>query len=79
MRATRVGDAELRQAKALLLHETSLAEASVESIAQGLLWRASEGLPLDEPTRAARKYAELTAEAVRAAFASGFGLRTSSR
>ncbi len=60
---------ELQQAKALLLREIPLSEASVDSIAEGLIYRASHGLPLDEPTRAARKYLELTAEQVQAAFA----------
>ena len=60
---------ELQQAKALLLREIPLAESSVDSIAGGLLFRAAIGLPLDEPIRAARRYVQLTATDVRAAFA----------
>jgi zinc protease len=53
--------AELRQAKALLLREIPLSESSVDEIAAGLLLRATEDLPLDEPTVAARRYVTLTA------------------
>ena len=60
---------ELRQAKALLIREIPLSESSVNSIAQGLIYRSTHELPLDEPTRAARRYLELTAEQVQAAFA----------
>ncbi len=60
---------ELQQAKALLLREIPLAESSVDSIAGGLLSRATIGLPLDEPVRAARRYVKLTAADVKAAFA----------
>ena len=60
---------ELDQAKALLLREIPLAESSVDAIAGGFLGRASLGLPLDEPTQAARRYLALTPDDVRAAFA----------
>ena len=60
---------ELRQAKALLIREIPLSESSVNSIAEGLIYRSTQELPLDEPTRAARRYLELTAEQVKAAFA----------
>lgn len=59
---------ELRQARAMLLRRLTLAEASLDSIAHGLLERSSLGLPLDEPQRAATHYVTLTAEQVRAAF-----------
>ncbi len=59
---------ELRKAKALLLREIPLAEASAESIALGLIYRAANELPLDEPVLAAGKYMKLTPEEVRAAF-----------
>jgi zinc protease len=59
---------ELRQAKASLLRDIPLAESSLDSIAAGLLSRSALDLPLDEPTRAARRYVALTAEQVRAAF-----------
>jgi len=69
MRATPVDAGELEQAKALLLREIPLAESSGEEIARGLLSRATDELPLDEPTQAARRYLTLTAEQVRDAFA----------
>ena len=64
-----VGAEELRQAKALLLREIPLQEASLSDIAHGLITRTKLALPLDEPTRAARRYVALTADAVKAAFA----------
>jgi zinc protease len=60
---------ELEQAKALLLREIPLAESSEEEIAAGMISRATLGLPLDEPFRAAQRYLRLTPEDVRAAFA----------
>jgi zinc protease len=68
MQATPVTPQELKQAKALLLREIPLSESSVENIAEGLIYRATHDLPLDEPTRAAHRYLGLTAEQVRAAF-----------
>jgi len=69
MRTEPVGPAALRRAKALALHEIPLAQASLGAIAGGLLSRAVEGLPLDEPTLAARRYLHLTAAEIRAAYA----------
>jgi zinc protease len=69
MQTSAVTPDELRQAKVLLLRQIPLAEASVDDIAGGLLSRAVRDLPLDEPVVAARRYVELTAEQVRAAFA----------
>ena len=69
MRTTNVSETELHQAKALLLRSIPLSEASESAIAGGLLGRAEIGLPLDEPIRAAQKYAELTAGDIKAAFA----------
>ncbi len=60
---------ELRQVKTLLLHQITLSEASVDALADGLLIRSVEDLPLDEPVRAGRRYLEMTAENVRDAFA----------
>jgi zinc protease len=60
---------ELRQAKAMLLRKIPLAEASLESIAQGLLVRSTLDLPLNEPTIAAQHYVAMTAAQVKAAFA----------
>jgi zinc protease len=69
MRTEDVSDAELHQAKALLLRQIPLAESSEEAVAGGLLGRAIVGLPLDEPIRAAQKYSALNAADVKAAFA----------
>ena len=69
LQTTPVTPEELKQAKAMLLREIPLSEASTESIANALLSRDALGLPLDEPALAARRYLALTAEAVRSAFA----------
>jgi zinc protease len=69
MQTTLVTPGELSQAKAVLLREIPLAESSVRSIAAGLVTRSTEGLPLDEPVLAAKRYMEIGAELVRAAFA----------
>jgi len=61
-------NADTQQDKALLLRQLPLRESSEEAVAGGLLARARIGLPLDEPTRAAHHYFDLTAEQVRAAF-----------
>jgi zinc protease len=68
MRTQNVSDAELHQAKALLLRQIPLSESSEEAVAHGFLGRAEIGLPLDEPIRAAKTYYELNADQVRAAF-----------
>ncbi|HEX4321900.1 MAG TPA: pitrilysin family protein [Acidobacteriaceae bacterium] len=69
MRTENVSTGELHQAKALLLRQIPLGESSEDAVAGGLLRRAEIGLPLDEPTRAAKKYFDLTADEVKAAFA----------
>ncbi|MEJ2381983.1 MAG: pitrilysin family protein [Gammaproteobacteria bacterium] len=69
MQTTPVSARELRQAKALVLREIPLSESSVDAIASGYLHRVRLGLPLDEPTRAAHRYAALTAKQVQQAFA----------
>ncbi len=69
MRTDEVTPAELHQAKALLLRQIPLGEASEESVAAGLLGRAQIGLPLDESRRAAERYIGLSAAEVKAAFA----------
>ncbi|HUI44377.1 MAG TPA: pitrilysin family protein [Nitrospirota bacterium] len=69
IRTTLVTPDELHQAKILLLQQIPLSEASVASIASGLLARSLQGLPLDEPLFAARRYREITAEQVRDAYA----------
>ena len=68
MRTTEVSAAELQQAKALLLRQLPLGESSESAVAQGLLGRALIGLPLDEPVQAAKRYVELNAADVKAAF-----------
>jgi zinc protease len=59
---------ELIRVKSLLLHEIPLEEASIDEIAGGFLERSELDLPLDEPSRAARRYIELGAGDVQAAF-----------
>jgi zinc protease len=60
---------ELRQAKAMLLREMPLKEASLSDIADDLISRWVLDLPLNEPTIAAKHYVALTAPQVKAAFA----------
>jgi len=60
---------ELQQAKAMLLRQVPLSEASVNRIGDGWLARSAVGLPLDEPAIASQHYLELTAPQVKAAFA----------
>jgi zinc protease len=68
MRTEDVSASELQQAKALLLRQIPLSESSEGEVAGGLLGRAVIGLPLDEPVLAAKRYSELTAADVKAAF-----------
>lgn len=68
MRNQDVSQAELQQAKALLLRQIPLSESSEDAVARGLLRRAEIGLPLDEPILAAQRYHDLQAEQVKAAF-----------
>jgi zinc protease len=68
MRDREVTPEELRQAKGLLLREIPLSESSVERIADGWLYRSTHDLPLDEPIQSAKKYMDLTAPEVQAAF-----------
>jgi zinc protease len=63
-----VGTEELLRSKALLLRQIPLAEGSVDEIARGIISRDDQGLPLDEPTIAARHFIELTPQAVQAAY-----------
>jgi zinc protease len=69
MQTTNIAAHELRQAKILLLRQIPLSEASMDGIAAGLLSRATQNLPLNEPMRAAKLYRRTTAEQVRIAFA----------
>ncbi|MGA2023252.1 MAG: pitrilysin family protein [Steroidobacteraceae bacterium] len=68
MQRTAVGADELQRAKALLLRQIPLGEASVEGIAHGLIERRELDLPLDEPNMAAHRYMQLSAADVQAAF-----------
>ncbi len=69
MRTEDVTDAELHQAKAILLRQIPLSESSEDGVAGGMLRRAEIGLPLDEPILAARRYLALDGADVKAAFA----------
>jgi zinc protease len=69
MQTEQVAAPELRQAKTLLLRQIPLSEASVDGIADRLLYYSLEDLPLDEQLRAARHYRAITAPQVKAAFA----------
>jgi len=69
MQKTPVSPEELQRAKAVLIRQIPLAEASLAGIAGGLIHRAEEGLPLDEPTRAAARYLSLDAKDIQAAYA----------
>jgi zinc protease len=69
MQKTNVTDAELQQAKALLLRQIPLGESSEDALASGMIGRARIGLPLTEPINAGRKYYAMSADDVRAAFA----------
>ncbi len=68
MQTSPVTHHELKQAKAMLMREIPLSESSLGSIAGGLLSRSLEGLPLNEPTIAAKKYLSLNADDVMKAF-----------
>ena len=69
MQTSAVPEETLNLAKVLLLQQISLSESSVRSIAEGLISRSTNGLPLYEPLVAANMYAKLTPQQVQAAFA----------
>ena len=69
MRTQDVSDAELLQAKALMLRQIPLSTSSEDAVAGELLGYAEIGLPLDEPELAAKKYMALTADDVKNEFA----------
>lgn len=69
MRKEPVSPAELRQAKVMFVRAISLAESSVDRIAWNLARYSVEGLPLDEPMRASKRYVAITAPEIRDAFA----------
>ena len=69
MQTSLVTEAELQQARMLLLKKMTLSESSFDGIGGTLLHLALLGLPMDEPLRAAERYREITAKEVQAAFA----------
>jgi zinc protease len=69
MQTSMVPEAMLNQAKVLLLQQIPLSESSVGRIAEGLISRTTNELPLNEPVLAARRYVEVTPQQVQAAFA----------
>jgi zinc protease len=69
MQKDNVTPEELQQAKALILRQLPLTESSQDDLGRALVARAQLGLPLDEASRAAKRYFALTADEVRAAFA----------
>ena len=69
MQRTDVTDEELQRAKAMLLRQIPLSESSIGAIAQSLIGRWDLDLPLDEPSVAARRYIDLRAADITAAFA----------
>jgi zinc protease len=68
MQRTPVGAEELLRVKELLVRQIPLGESSVDEIAGGIIGRIDLGLPLDEPTLAARRYIQLGPAQVEAAF-----------
>jgi zinc protease len=68
MQQTPVGKEELLRVKELLVRQIPLGESSVDAIAGGIISRTDLGLPLDEPTIAARRYIELGPDQIEAAF-----------
>ena len=69
MQTTDVSDAELTRAKAELLRRLPMQRASVGAIAGQYLRLADLGLPLDNQKHTAERYAGITAEQIKAAFA----------
>ena len=68
MQTSQVTPEELAQAKNLIVHQILLGNTSTSGIAQELIHLSQMDLPLDEPLRATRKYQEITAAQVKAAF-----------
>jgi zinc protease len=68
MQTATVPELELIQAKTLLIRQVTLTQSSLDGIAGELLRLSKEGLPLDEPTIAAKRFRDLTADEVRDAF-----------
>jgi len=69
MQTSMVPEERLNLAKVELLQQIPLSESSVGSIAEGLISRTTNELPVDEPDLAARMYVKLKPQQVQAAFA----------
>jgi zinc protease len=69
MQTSMVPEERLNLAKVELLQQIPLSESSVGSIAEGLISRTTNELPVDEPVLAARMYVKLKPQQVQAAFA----------
>jgi zinc protease len=69
MQTENVTPGELQLAKALVLRQLPLGESSEDGVANAIVRRAQIGLALNEPERAAKRFYELSADDVRAAFA----------
>jgi zinc protease len=68
MRNNSIAPEELKRAKTLLLRQVPLSESSIGAIGETLLELAGEGLPLDEPVRGAKRYLNISAGEIQAAF-----------
>ncbi len=68
MQTAPVGDGELARAKAILIRQLPLKEASINEIARAIAERRDLNLPLDEPTLAAHRYVALTSAEIQTAF-----------
>jgi zinc protease len=68
MQQKTVSAVELRQARTLLLREQVLSGESTAGIAHNLLELSLEGLPLDEPQIAAKRYRNISEKQIKAAF-----------
>ena len=68
MREVEVTRQELDQAKALLIRQIPLSESNVTDIAQGIIERTEQDLPLDEPILAAKRYKKIRPRDIKMAF-----------
>jgi zinc protease len=68
MQRTPVGKEELLRVKELMVRQIPLEDSSVDAIAGGMISRVDLGLPLDEPTIAARRYIGISPAQIEAAF-----------
>ena len=74
MQTAPVTQTELRRAKILLIRQLPLSEASTDSIAQGMLSRSQEDLPLNEPVKApAEQYLHISSNRCKMMLPNGSG------